>query len=102
MIHGGSGGFRGTPSDAKIHMREWEEILQALYAILSTHTGQPIDRIIADTDRDKFMSPEQAKAYGIIDAVYASPGDSMIAQAHSGPGPDVISDSSTGPGPATA
>jgi ATP-dependent Clp protease protease subunit len=102
MIHGGSGGFRGTPSDAKIHMREWEEILQALYAILATHTGQTIEQIIADTDRDKFMSPEQAKAYGIIDSVYASPGDSMIAQAHSGPGPDVISDSSAGPGPATA
>jgi ATP-dependent Clp protease, protease subunit len=102
MIHGGSGGFRGTPSDAKIHMREWEEILQALYAILSTHTGQSIDQIIADTDRDKFMSPEQAKAYGIIDSVYASPGDSLIAQSHSGAAPEIIGDSSTGPGPATA
>ncbi len=102
MIHGGSGGFRGTPTDAKIHMREWEEILQTLYGILVEHTGQPLERIVADTDRDYYMGPEQAKAYGIIDSVYSAPGVSTISHiggaSTGGPGSDPTSD----PGPATA
>ncbi len=80
MIHQGSGGFRGNAPDAMIQMREWERLVQMNNEILAHHTGQPVDRIIADTDRDNFMSPDEAKDYGIIDAVYSMSGDSLIAQ----------------------
>jgi len=102
MIHGGSGGFRGTPTDAKIHMREWEEILQTLYGILVEHTGQTMERIVADTDRDYYMGPDQAKAYGIIDSVYASPGVSTIAQSTATATRDGGSESAADPGTASA
>jgi ATP-dependent Clp protease protease subunit len=82
MIHQGSGGFRGNAPDAVIQMREWEYLVQRNHEILARHTGQPLDKIIADTDRDHFMGPEEARDYGIIDAVYSIPGDSLIAQAH--------------------
>jgi Protease subunit of ATP-dependent Clp proteases len=82
MIHQGSGGFRGNAPDAVIQMREWEYLVQRNHEILARHTGQRLDKIVKDTDRDYFMSPEDAKDYGIIDAVYSMPGDSLIAQAH--------------------
>jgi hypothetical protein len=63
-------------------MREWEHLVQVNHEILARHSGQPLDKVIKDTDRDYFMSPEQAKDYGIIDAVYSVSGDSLIAQAH--------------------
>src|SRR3972149_5986875 len=62
------------------------------HEILARHTGQTLDQIIKDTDRDRFMSPEEAQEYGIIDAVYSLQGSSLISQAHdaglSGGGPD--------------
>ena len=82
MIHQGSGGFRGNAPDAVIQMREWEHLVQVNHEILARHSAQPLDKVIRDTDRDYFMSPEQAKDYGIIDAVYSVPGASLIAQAH--------------------
>jgi ATP-dependent Clp protease protease subunit len=82
MIHQGSGGFRGNAPDALIQMKEWEFLVQRNHEILAKHTGQPLEKIVKDTDRDFFMAPEQAKDYGIIDAVYTMPGDSLIAQAH--------------------
>jgi len=82
MIHQGSGGFRGNAPDAVIQMREWEFLVRRNTEILALHTKQPLDKVIRDTDRDLFMSPEDAKAYGIIDAVYTLPGESLIAQAH--------------------
>ena len=82
MIHQGSGGFRGNAPDAVIQMKEWEYLVQRNHEILSRHTGQPLDKIVHDTDRDHFMSPEDAKDYGIIDAVYAVESSSLIAQAH--------------------
>ena len=82
MIHQGSGGFRGAAQDAVIQMREWEHLVEVNHQILARHTGQSMETIIKDTDRDNFMSPEAAKDYGIIDAVYSVPGDSLIAQAH--------------------
>ena len=82
MIHQGSGGFRGNAADAVIQMREWEHLVQVNHEILARHSGQPLDKVTKDTDRDYFMSPEQAKDYGIIDAVYSVSGDSLIAQAH--------------------
>ncbi len=82
MIHQGSGGFRGNAPDALIQMREWEQLVKMNNEILARHTGRKVDDVARDTDRDHFMSPEQAKDYGIIDAVYAVSGDSLIAQAH--------------------
>jgi hypothetical protein len=82
MIHQGSGGFRGNAPDAVIQMKEWEFLVARNHEILARHTGQPLDKIIRDTDRDYFMAPESAKDYGIIDAVYAVESASLIAQAH--------------------
>ena len=65
-----------------IQMREWERLVEVNNAILARHTGQPIDKIQRDTDRDFFMSGDEARDYGIIDEVYAMTGDSLIAQAH--------------------
>jgi ATP-dependent Clp protease protease subunit len=82
MIHQGSGGFRGNAPDAIIQMKEWEYLVQRNHEILARHTGQPLDKIVRDTDRDYFMAPEQARDYGIIDSVYAVESSSLIAQAH--------------------
>jgi ATP-dependent Clp protease protease subunit len=82
MIHQGSGGFRGNAPDAVIQMKEWEFLVQRNNEILSRHTGQPLEKVIKDTDRDYFMSPEDAKDYGIIDSVYAVQWDSLTAQHH--------------------
>ena len=82
MIHQGSGGFRGAPPDALIQMKEWETLVDLNHQILSRHTGQPIEKVIKDTERDRFMSPDEAKDYGIIDAVYNLQGSSLIAAAH--------------------
>jgi ATP-dependent Clp protease, protease subunit len=82
MIHQGSGGFRGAPPDALIQMKEWEFLVQRNHEILSRHTGQPLDKVVNDTQRDFFMSPDDAKEYGIIDAVYAEQWDSLTAQHH--------------------
>ena len=82
MIHQGSGGFRGNAPDAFIQMKEWEHLVETNNQILARHTGQPIDKIRKDTDRDYFMSGEQAKDYGIIDAVYTATGHPLIGLAH--------------------
>ena len=82
MIHQGSGGFRGAAQDAIIQMKEWEFLVQRNHEILSKHTGQPLEKVQQDTNRDYFMAPEDAKDYGIIDSVYSLSGDSLIAQAH--------------------
>jgi ATP-dependent Clp protease protease subunit len=82
MIHQGSGGFRGNAPDAVIQMKEWELLVRMNNEILARHTGQPLERVEKDTDRDRFMSPEEAKDYGIIDAVYNLQGSSLIAAAH--------------------
>ncbi len=82
MIHQGSGGFRGNAPDAMIQMKEWEFLVQRNNEILSRHTGQPLERVQKDTDRDLFMSPEAAQDYGIIDAVYSEQWDSLTAQHH--------------------
>jgi len=82
MIHQGSGGFRGNAPDAVIQMREWELVVRMNHEILAQHTGKPLEQIVQDTDRDRFMSPDEAKDYGIIDAVYVVQGSSLISQAH--------------------
>ena len=70
MIHQPLGGFSGQASDVEIHAREMLRIKQELNEILSHHTGQPLKKVIEDTDRDNFMSAVQAKEYGLIDDVF--------------------------------
>ena len=72
MIHQPLGGFQGQASDIDIHAREILLIRERLNTILSKHTGQPLERIQADTDRDNFMGANDAKEYGIIDEVLSS------------------------------
>ena len=69
LIHQVMGGFQGQASDIEIHAQEILSIKEKLNKILSTHTGQKIDKITADSDRDNFMSPEEAVKYGIIDSL---------------------------------
>ncbi|MFQ1048105.1 ATP-dependent Clp endopeptidase proteolytic subunit ClpP [Avibacterium paragallinarum] len=69
MIHQPLGGFRGQASDIQIHAQEILKIKQTLNEKLAFHTGQPLAKIENDTDRDNFMSAEEAKLYGLIDEV---------------------------------
>lgn len=69
MIHQPMGGFQGQASDIEIHAREILTLRSRLNAIMAHHTGQPIETIERDTDRDNFLSAEQARDYGIIDKV---------------------------------
>lgn len=69
MIHQPLGGFQGQASDIAIHAQEILKIKGRLNDLLAYHTGQPIERLEKDTDRDNFMSAADAQAYGLIDAV---------------------------------
>ena len=69
LIHQPLGGFRGQAADIDIQAREILKIREELNNILHIHTGQPIEKIEKDTDRDYYMNPEAAKEYGIIDSV---------------------------------
>ena len=80
MIHQPLGGFQGQASDIEIHTREILTMRDRLNAILSKHTGQPVERIAKDTDRDNFMDAETAKSYGMVDEVLdRRPEDSIQA-----------------------
>ncbi|OGV98008.1 MAG: ATP-dependent Clp endopeptidase, proteolytic subunit ClpP [Nitrospinae bacterium RIFCSPLOWO2_02_FULL_39_110] len=72
MIHQPSGGFEGPSADVEIHAKEIMKMREVLDNILSRHTGQPLKKIRVDTDRDFFMSGEDAKVYGIVDDVIES------------------------------
>ena len=72
MIHQPWGGAQGTASDISIHAKEILKLKEDLNKILAKHTGQPLDRIEKDSDRDFFMSAQEAKAYGLVDQVVAS------------------------------
>jgi len=69
MIHQPLGGFQGQASDIEIHAREIILIKQRLNEILAHHTGQPMERVEQDTDRDNFLSSQQAVAFGLVDKV---------------------------------
>ena len=71
MIHQPLGGFRGQASDIQIHAQEILKIKGTLNERQAFHTGQPIETIEKDTDRDNFMSAEEAKKYGLIDEVFS-------------------------------
>ncbi|ADZ91809.1 MULTISPECIES: ATP-dependent Clp endopeptidase proteolytic subunit ClpP [Marinomonas] len=69
MIHQPLGGYQGQASDIEIHTREILSIKHRLNEIIAHHTGQPIEKVAEDTDRDNFMNPESAKEYGLIDDI---------------------------------
>jgi ATP-dependent Clp protease protease subunit len=72
MIHQPMGGFRGQASDVEIHAREILYLKQRLNKLLAHHTGQSVETIERDTDRDNFLSAEEAVKYGLVDILYKS------------------------------
>jgi len=72
MIHQPLGGFQGQATDIDIHAREILLVRERLNTILSNHTGQPMEKIQTDTDRDNFLGAEEAKEYGLIDEILVS------------------------------
>jgi ATP-dependent Clp protease protease subunit len=72
MIHQPMGGFQGQAAEIEIHAREILYLREKLNQIMSKHTGQPIERIARDTDRDYFLSAEESREYGLIDRVLTS------------------------------
>lgn len=72
MLHQPMGGFHGQATDIEIHAREILKMKETLNGILSNHTSQSLEKIQADTDRDFFMSGQEAKEYGIVDEVISS------------------------------
>ena len=81
MIHQPLGGFQGQASDIEIHAKEILLIREKLNQILSSHTGQPLEKIRQDTDRDNFLGAEDAREYGLIDEI--------IDQRHEATSPDI-------------
>jgi len=79
MIHQPMGGFQGQATEIDIHAREILKIRERLNEILAKHTGQPLEKIANDTERDYFMSGEEAKRYGLIDEVITRPPKALKA-----------------------
>src|SRR5436189_456786 len=79
MIHQGSGGFRGTPADIRIAAKEILEMTQRMAEIISRHSGQALEQVMKDIDRDRFMTPDDAVAYGLVDEVI-QPADRRLAR----------------------
>ena len=92
MIHQPLGGFQGQASDFEIHAKEILSIKDKLNRLMAEHTGQPLDVVSRDTDRDNFMSASQAVDYGIVDSVFTNRGSKAplirvrsVVQVHSDP-----------------
>ena len=79
MIHQPSGGTQGTAADIEIQAKEILFLRHQLNSIYSKHTGRPVEQIERDTDRDRFMSAEEAKDYGMVDNVIAHRGEIVEA-----------------------
>ncbi|HUS36729.1 MAG TPA: ATP-dependent Clp endopeptidase proteolytic subunit ClpP [Verrucomicrobiae bacterium] len=104
MIHQVLGGAEGQASDVEIRVKYMLKLKQRLNAIISKHTGQPVDKVERDCDRDNFMSAEEAKAYGLVDEVVQSRREIATLQPASNNAKDIIlpaGDSSSGPSPAS-
>jgi ATP-dependent Clp protease protease subunit len=69
LIHQVTGGFQGQATDIEIHAREIIDVRKRLDEIISKHTGQPLDKVAKDTERDYFMSAEEAQDYNLVDRV---------------------------------
>jgi len=79
MIHQGSGGFRGAPSDIQIAAKEILEMTERMAEIIARHSGRAVEQVMKDIDRDRFMTPDEAVAYGIVDEVI-QPADRRLAR----------------------
>ena len=71
MIHQGSAGFRGTPADIEIHAQEVLATTRRMAEIIAHHSGRAVEDVMRDIDRDHFMTPDEAIAYGLVDEVVA-------------------------------
>ena len=69
MIHQGSAGYRGSPADIQIAAREVLSMTERMAQIIARHTGQSFDQVMRDIDRDRFMTPGEARQYGLVDEV---------------------------------
>src|SRR6266550_403304 len=78
MIHQPSGGTQGTASDIEIQAREILYLRSKMNELFSKHTGRPVEKIERDMDRDRFMSAEEARAYGLIDSVFTPRKDMVV------------------------
>jgi ATP-dependent Clp protease protease subunit len=81
MIHQGTSGFRGNTPDVEIQVKEVMHLTERLMTILAEHTGQTQEKVRRDSERDYFMGAEEAKAYGLIDEVFAGNNASLISLA---------------------
>jgi ATP-dependent Clp protease protease subunit len=81
MVHQGSGGFRGNTPDVEIQVKEMLHLTDRLMHILARHTGQGYEKVKKDSERDYFMSAEEAKEYGLVDEVFAGTTESLISMA---------------------
>jgi ATP-dependent Clp protease protease subunit len=77
MIHQGSAGFSGTPADIQIQAREVLETMQRMAEVIAQHSGRPVDEVLEDIDRDRFMTAAEGVEYGLIDEVMAQPARSL-------------------------
>jgi ATP-dependent Clp protease protease subunit len=71
MIHQGSAGFRGTPADIQIAAREVLSMTRRMAELIALHSGQDVEQVIRDIDRDRFMTPDEAVSYGLVDGIIA-------------------------------
>jgi ATP-dependent Clp protease protease subunit len=85
MIHQGSAGYRGTPADIQIAATEILATTRRMAEIISSHTGQTVEQVMTDIDRDRFMTPEEAVEYGIVDAVMPPAGIRLAASTATSP-----------------
>jgi ATP-dependent Clp protease, protease subunit len=79
MIHQGSGGTRGTPADIQIAAREILSLTRRYAEVLARHSGRDVEQVMRDIDRDRFLSPEEAVAYGLADQVLPTRLDALVA-----------------------
>jgi ATP-dependent Clp protease protease subunit len=81
MIHQGSGGFRGTPADIQIAAREVLSVTRRMAEIIARHSGQDVEQVLVDIDRDRFMTPAEARDYGLVDEIIVPRGARDRAEA---------------------
>ena len=88
MIHQGSAGFRGTPTDIEIHAQEVLATRQRMAEVIALHAGRPVEQVMQDIDRDRFMTPADAVDYGLIDEIVVPRAEGLAARAAANGKPD--------------